>query len=406
MLSALAALAATALFGPASAGAAPRERVLVLDAGHVRTRWEPGAAAARLPRPRGARAARAAPPHPALDRVAATRAVVRDLRRLRRAGRITPEESVQRARAWHGAMVTLATLSGRRATELSAVAANVADLARARGFTPSRLEPVFLTLERNRQWWSSSPVLPGWGVRVQFAGTSMLWESYPGQGIQLHPLANFSKLLAFLAPGPGGWAKWHARARPFLEDELLPLAVHRAGGIAWEYYFHFDGGRPPWVSSISEGTELQALTAAARRLDDPSLLDVAHRTLGILRHPPPVGVRVRAKRGVHYLIYSFAPKLRVLNAFIQSLNGLWDFGRAGDDGLARALFRRAEPEARYETPRAVTGSWSFYSPGVRSSLSYHTLLRDFLQGLCDRTGTRVFCRTAQTFTDDLGRAGL
>ena len=32
--------------------------------------------------------------------------------------------------------------------------------------------------------------------------------------------------------------------------ELVPLAADRGGWPAWEYYFRFDGGAPPWTSSI------------------------------------------------------------------------------------------------------------------------------------------------------------
>jgi hypothetical protein len=189
--------------------------------------------------------------------------------------------------------------------------------------------------------------------------------------------------------------------RPFLFNELLPLAVPRAGGIAWEYYFHFDGGSPPWVSSISQGTAIMALVRTAQRLKRPDLLRTAHRALGIFRHRPPVGVARPTRRGDHYLIYSFAPRYDVLNAFIQSLNGLWDLGHLGDDALARKLFAKGDREARYETPHFIAPGWSYYSPGVKSSSSYHELLRDFLQGLCDRTHTAVYCRTARRFTADM-----
>jgi hypothetical protein len=396
MLSGMAATAAALAACPAPAPAAPAQRVLVLEHGHVEVRHEPGWAP-RLPAPRGASAAAGR----GLAPRRATRTVQDALDRLRDAGRITQEDVDGHMIAWRAALQTRRTLTGRRRAELTAVAANVTGFARRGQFTASRLAPIFLTLERNRQWWSEGSML-AYGTRVQFAGSSMLWEAYPGQGIQLHPLANWSKLLAFVGPGAGGWRKWHDRVRPFLNRELLPTAVNRAGGLAWEYYFEFDGGRPPWVSSISQGTALMALTRAAARLHRPGLLHTAHRALGVFRRRPPVGVAHPTKRGDHYLIYSFAPRLHVLNAFIQSLNGLWDLGHDGDDALARRLFRKGDREARWETPQFDTGSWSFYSPGVKSSTSYHVLLRDFLQGLCDRTGTRVYCRTAQRFSGYLG----
>jgi D-glucuronyl C5-epimerase C-terminus len=395
MLSGLAATTAALAACPASAPAAPVQRVLVLRDGQVHVRHEPGSVP-RLPAPRGASAAVAR----GLAPRRATRTVQGALDRLRDAGRVDQTDVDARMKTWRAALAARRTLTGQRRAELTAVAANVAAFARTGRLTPGRLGPVFLTLDRNRQWWTEGPMV-GYGTRVQFSGSSMLWEAYPGQGIELHPLANWSKMLAFVQRGPGGWRQWHSHVRPFLR-ELLPTAVHRGGGLAWEYYFDFDGGRPPWVSSISQGTALMALVRASQRLHRPDLLRTAHQALGIFRRRPPVGIATPTKRGDHYLIYSFAPRLHVLNAFIQSLNGLWDLGNRGDDALARRLFRKGDREARWETPQFIDGDWSFYSPGVRSSSSYHELLRDFLQGLCDRTQTRVYCRTAQKFTDDLG----
>jgi hypothetical protein len=111
-------------------------------------------------------------------------------------------------------------------------------------------------------------------------------------------------------------------------------------------------------------------------------------------------VVVPAEAGAHYAIYSFAPDLRVLNGFIQSLIGLHDYARLSGDPRGAALFAAAEPEARLEVPTYDTGAWSLYSRGNttrESDLGYHDLLTDFLEGLCDRTGQAVYCGTAANF---------
>ena len=181
------------------------------------------------------------------------------------------------------------------------------------------------------------------------------------------------------------WSSRHDdRARPGLLDELLPLAAERAGGLAWEYYFTFDGGKAPWVSSLAQGTALQALARAATRLErEPEVL-AGHepRAWRSSSSAPPEGVRVPAGAGAHYAQYSFEPGLRILNGFIQSLVGLYDYGRlAGDarapgavrDRRARAPARRCRPTtpARGRCTRAATVTHE-------SDLGYHTLLRDFL----------------------------
>ena len=100
--------------------------------------------------------------------------------------------------------------------------------------------------------------------------------------------------------------------------------------------------------------------------------------------------------GVHYLQYSFAPRLYIFNAFFQSLIGLYDYGRLAKDPLATSLFQQAEPEARREVAYSDVGDWSRYSfRGRESTHEYHELLREVLQGLGRRLGlTGIYCLRA------------
>ncbi len=276
---------------------------------------------------------------------------------------------------------------------MNAVLRTLADIAASRQLTRTRLAPLWLTLDRNLEWWTKGALLRS-GQRIEFAGSELVWQYYPGQGIQLQMLGNFGKL-------NGLWGgRENARLAQML-DELLPLAAERAGGVAWEYYFSFGGGRPPWVSGLAQGTAVQALARAATRLDrEADVLPVAKRALAIFEAPTPQGVRVPAEHGDHYAIYSFAPNLRVLNGFIQALIGLYDYARIGADPRGTALFQAAEPEARAEVPAYDTGAWSLYSRGSsthESTLSYHDLLQGFLKNLCTRTKTDVYCATAERF---------
>jgi hypothetical protein len=191
-------------------------------------------------------------------------------------------------------------------------------------------------------------------------------------------------------------------------DEALGLATQRAGGIAFEYLFEFDGGRPPWVSGLAQGTGLSALSRGAVRLKDPKYFDAARSALGIFKAKPPSGILRKTATGSHYLQYSYAPKLRIVNGFTQSLNGLHDFAALANDAEGRKLFDAGEKELRHELPQFDTGAWSLYSqPGSESDLGYHKVLRDFLQALCDRLtkagspDPKPYCQTAQRFTADL-----
>ena len=53
----------------------------------------------------------------------------------------------------------IGNLSGTRRSELEAVLANTQALAASGQLIPSRLPIAFLTLERNRQWWTTEPLL-------------------------------------------------------------------------------------------------------------------------------------------------------------------------------------------------------------------------------------------------------
>ena len=380
----LAMLAALVAAAPASA----RDVLVLGKDGRVRERDDRFLTAAKMPRPRAAAVAVTAQ-----RKKKNRRTVGGELKRLRDRGLITPEDYVARRAAYLDAKRRMRALSGTRASQMRAVLGTLEQIAARRQLTPSRIAPLWLTLQRNLEWWTTGPLLAS-GRRVEFQGSELVWQYYPGQGLQLQVLGNFGKL-------NGLWGGRENDRLAFMLDELLPLAAERAGGLAWEYYFTFGGGRPPWVSGMAQGTAVQALARAATRLRrQADVLPVAQRALAVFETPAPRGVRVPAETGDHYAIYSFAPRLRVLNGFIQALNGLHDYARLSGDLRGAALFAAGEPQARGETPAYDTGAWSLYSRGSstrESDLGYHDLLTDFLEGLCDRTGQDVYCTTAANF---------
>lgn len=337
--------------------------------------------------------------------------------RYERRGTIDAQAGDAYRAAYADALRVRRRLSGQRRTELGAVIAQLQAFARRGDLTASRLPILFLQLQRNAEWWARSgppgvraprprvrPCTGGNGTtntRVEFPGDPVVFQWYSGQGLQIQQLATAGKVNALaracLEPDPAG-----EPCRPDLlrrgADRLVFLAANR-GFLAWEYYFPFGGGSPPWISGLAQATAMQALSRGARYLREPRYLDVARRALGAFRTAPPRGVRVRAGAGSHFLIYSFDSGLRVLNGFLQSLVGLHDYAEAADDDAARALFRAGERRARQEVPLHDTGAWSRYSAGGNESdLGYHRLLRDFLQALCDRLRKDPYCATAARFS--------
>jgi hypothetical protein len=315
---------------------------------------------------------------PRAHRAASKPTVSSALQGLQRSGQITPALYAKYAGAYSAAKRSLGRLSGTRHAELGAVMGNVEAMAAGGYFSASRLPVIFLTLERNRQWWTTEPLV-GSGVRVSFPGSKLVWEHYAGQGIEIQWLGTFGE-------GNGYYLSGHENANlRQLLSEVLPLATKRAGGIAWEYMFPFDGGRPPWTSGLSQGTALQVLARSWQRFKEPELLSAAQQALGIFQTAPSSGVQVKTAAGAEYAEYTYAPSDRILNGFIQAVIGLYDYTQITKDPLGLKLFEAGDAEARAEVPHYDTGAWSLYDQFSESNLNYHELLTEFLQHLCERT---------------------
>lgn len=297
---------------------------------------------------------------------------------LKSGGAITEAAYRQYTAAYSAAQSSLKRLSGTRRAELGSVLANTQQMAGARQFTPTRLPVIFLTLERNRQWWTTQPLVSS-RVRVSFPQSKLVWEYYAGQGIQIQWLGTFGEANGYYLSGHE-----NTNLRQLL-SEVLPLATKRAGGIAWEYMFHFDGGAPPWTSGLSQGTALQVLARSWSRFKEPAFLTAAQQALGIFQTAPSTGVHVTTSAGAEYAEYTYAPSDRILNGFIQADVGLYDYTSITHDPLGLRLFEEGDAEARAEAPHYDTGAWSMYDQYGESDLNYHELLTEFLQHLCERT---------------------
>jgi len=388
-----------------TSGVARAATVLVMGpGGHVTTRQDPfvpAAAPTPAPPPGATRAtattatattAAAARARPAKARKPPQQTFASQLTRLRNTGAITPAAYATYNSNFNAALAAERRLRGTRATELEAVIENLHDIAVAGKLTSGRLPVLFEILNDNRQWWTSGPI-PAGGQYVEFAGSQLVWEYYPGQGIELQVLATFGKADGLYTAGAADYSQMEQ-----VLAQMIPLAVNRGGGPTWEYYFHFDGGSPPWTSAMSQGTAIEALTRAYEATHNDSYLELAHRALALFTVRPPIGVRVPTALGARYVQYSFTPGTSIINAFLQSLIGLYDYAQVSHDPLAQQLFNAGNAEAQAEVPHFDTGAWSLYQPGVEDPLSYHELVTGFLEQLCQRTQAPVYCITAQHFT--------
>ena len=314
-----------------------------------------------------------------------------ELARLYRAHQLTAAQYRGDTAAYNSALRTERKLRGTRRAELTAVTVTLHDIAAGHQLTVSRLPALMATLAANQQWWTHGPLLAS-GQRVEFAGSELVWEYYPGQGIQLQVLGTFGKADGLFSAGPADYPQMEQ-----VLSEMIPLAARRAGGLTWEYYFRFDGGAPPWTSAMSQATGLEALGRAYQATRDPTYLNVGTAALPVFNVAPPVGVNVKTGAGTRFLQYTFAPGADIINAFLQTLIGLYDFAQVSGNQTAAQLFAAGNAQAQAELPLFDTGAWSLYQPGIEDTLDYHQLVTGFLQQLCARTDAPVYCTTAEHF---------
>ena len=379
---------------PASAG----DEVLLVKPDSIERRWDP-----HLP-PDVERLT----PDPPQARAAAGPTVRETLDRALRRGRISQARHERFSRIYTEARAVLRrrrTVGYRCRVQLARVIGVIQTMASRGTLTAARLPALFLQLRRNAEFWEREPRV-SLGERVAFEGDPLLLQHYAGYGLQIQPLGNFGK-------ANGLWKECEERPEDCkrgqlhrLLESMLRVASWRAGGKAWEYWFPFGGGYPPWASAMAQATGLQALSRGAVFFGEPRFMIAASKSLPLFREKWPVGVRRTTKRGPHYLLYSFSPGLRVLNAFAQTLTGLYDYAKLNRDARARKLFRAGDRALRRELPGYDDGNWSLYSlGGVEASVDYHVLVVQFLQNLCDRTGARTYCKFARRFNRYLERRG-
>src|SRR3954447_20009156 len=343
------------------------------------------------------------------------------LQRAEAAGALAPAQGVAYRDVLANARTVRDGLRGVRRREMAAAIAVAGSIAKRGQLTVGRMPAVFLTLARNAEWWAAkgppaagSPgengargrqckplPAPARAARVSFPGSELVFQYSPGLGLQLQVNGTWGKANAlFGSTNPVFVARGAA-----LLNELLPLGVLRSGVLAWEYLFPIFGGRPPWISALSQATAVEALTRAATKLGRPDLLQVAGAVAGAFAFPPPAGVRVKLGGGMAwFVLYSFAPRQRVLNAHLDAVAALFDLAQATGDVHTKAAYDAGLLAVHRRIRSFDTGVWSKYSnPGALADLNYHVLNTTLAGEVCKRSGDRAVCRAAGSFTRELER---
>src|SRR3954452_22196291 len=347
--------------------------------------------------------------------------VLRALQRAEAAGALPPAQGAVYRQTLAKARSVRDGLRGVRRREIASALTIAGQIAKRGDLTAARMPAVFLTLARNAQWWAANgpPAAGSPGengvrgrqckplpararaARISFPGSELVFQYYPGLGLQLQVNGTWGRANAlFGSSNPAFWARGAA-----LLGEPLPLGNTRGGVLAWECEFPVFGGRPPWVSALSQATAVQALTRAAGRLGRPDLLNVAGAAAGAFAFSSRAGVRAPLGGGMSWFaLYSFAPRLRVLNAHLDAVAALFDFAKASADAHARDAYAAGLLAAHRRIRGFDTGVWSKYAnPGALADLNYHVLNTTLSRAVCQRSGDGTICRAAGSFARELER---
>jgi hypothetical protein len=263
-------------------------------------------------------------------------------------------------------------LPGARAAVLRSQLAQAAAIAPK--LTAPRAAAIFGQLEANDDWFAQhGPVAPQTDITD---ADGIVYRYFSGRGFEFHPLGSFAALNA------AATSKNEA-ATARLATALAARGVPEAGGgILFEYYFDYGGGRAPWVSGFAQAVAAQAFARAAALdpADSTTLLAAAH---GAYRAIPGRLVRPTSF-GPWIKLYSFNRAV-VLNAQLQSAISLGGYAKATSEDGAATLAAALQNAAARALPSFSSGYWSYYQlPADPSPVNYQDYVIQLLQSLAHR----------------------
>jgi hypothetical protein len=184
---------------------------------------------------------------------------------------------------------------------------------------------------------------------------------------------------------------------------LVDHAVHRRDrSVVWYFPVDFQEGKAllksPWISAMIQGLVISVLIRAYRLKPDPSLLDLCHAALQVYRKDISEG-GIRTNTNGHFLFeeYPAYPLPRVLDGFLFSLLGLYDFWVETEDPSAKKLLDNGVLGLLWNLDSwNYERGWSWYGThGYLSPPNYHALNRLLLAVLGGLTGEKTLVQYAR-----------
>ncbi len=310
---------------------------------------------------------------------------------------ITPKQAVGLRTTWRDsarAARTARTPSGRR--EIAAVRSYTTTLARRRGLTPPRLEPVLLSVRATSTLLRTRRGMPRHEQELRLPGEDVVFTYYRGRGVQFQPFETFKVGTGYL-----NGATPNLRAARRVADRMLELDHAASGSTTWEFAFPFGGPATPWRSAIAQALGLRLYSRVAQLVPEaeraPYLAAADEIVQSFTRSTSSRGVASASGPGSFYVMYSFNPRQRILNGHLESLLNLYRYGAETGSPTAKQAYDRGLAALIPLMSRFDRGDWSNYQLGQEADREYHAFVTDQLMYLARETRDPMFIDYARRF---------
>jgi heparosan-N-sulfate-glucuronate 5-epimerase len=185
---------------------------------------------------------------------------------------------------------------------------------------------------------------------------------------------------------------------------LTRNAKQKDSFTVWEYNFNWPtyNCTQPWVSAMAQGEALSVLTRAYTLTGNQTYLQTAQTAAQAFKHETTQGgVRYTDADGIWYEEYADteAPSSKVLNGFIFSLFGLYEYTHETNNNETNQLFWEAAKSLSQNLHQYDTGTWSYYDllHKTPAALNYHILHINQLNTMYKLTNIQTFQQYSTLF---------
>lgn len=274
--------------------------------------------------------------------------------------------------------------------------------------TPQRLHNIVNMMEINYHYFLNN-ASPKSVQEMDFPGDNLMWLYYPGKGIQFQPVSTLFELQSKYKGGE--YQQFLDGINEFIQYGDRIILENRIC-LVWEYNFYvYDnasyvklGINSPhfWISGMAQGLAIQTLGYAYNITGDTCYLrnaECAMQPLFVNWTKGGVTDFHPSHNGNWYLEYAYTNKMRVLNGFMFTLIGLYDYHKITNNTDVLCLFNKGVNDLVVHLEEYDTGHWSTYSltPKERTTYSYHQLHIDLLRTLYETTGNLTIKYYADLF---------